>query len=239
MISEKSTKMSERRSGILLHITSLPGSEGIGTFGENAFQFIDFLAETGQKIWQILPLGPVGYGNSPYQCYSAFAGNIFLIDLKKLLDENLLDREDLKNTPRFLKSKVDFANVEQWKMQLLRRAFEKFQANNYGSFHSEYQDFLKEHNWWLQDFALFMAAKEHFKGEHWTSWPEELKYRTPVGIHKYQANLSEEINFWKGDFGINYLVPKNNNQIRRGLKCLNRSLQHRKLKRKKCLLNPS
>ncbi len=189
--------MSERRSGILLHITSLPGSEGIGTFGENAFQFIDFLAETGQKIWQILPLGPVGYGNSPYQCYSAFAGNIFLIDLKKLLDENLLDREDLKNTPRFLKSKVDFANVEQWKMQLLRKAFEKFQANNYGSFHSEYQDFLKEHNWWLQDFALFMAAKEHFKGEHWTSWPEELKFRTPVGIHKYQANLSEEINFWK------------------------------------------
>ncbi|HKI87603.1 MAG TPA: 4-alpha-glucanotransferase, partial [Draconibacterium sp.] len=181
--------MEERRSGILLHITSLPGSEGIGTFGGNAFRFVDFLAETGQKIWQILPLGPVGFGNSPYQCYSAFAGNINLIDLAKLLEDGLLSQEDLKGIPRFSKSKVEFEKVTAWKLTAMRKAFQKFQENNYSHFHNEYQHFLEEHNWWLQDFAMFMSAKEHFEDEQWTSWPDELKFRTPVGIHKYQAKL--------------------------------------------------
>ncbi|MCG6186694.1 4-alpha-glucanotransferase [Maribellus maritimus] len=189
--------MGERRSGILLHVTSLPGSEGIGTFGEDAFRFVDLLAEAGQKIWQILPLGPVGYGNSPYQCYSAFAGNIFLIDSKKLADEGLLDKNDVKNSPRFNSGEVDFANIEKWKLPLLYKAFRKFQTNNYGEFHSEYQTFLKEHSWWLKDFALFMSARSHFKDEQWTTWPDELKFRTPVGIHKFQTKLESDVNFWK------------------------------------------
>jgi len=189
--------MGERRSGILLHITSLPGSEGIGTFGENAYRFVDFLVETGQKIWQILSLGPVGFGNSPYQCYSAYAGNINLVDLAKLSEDGLLDRDDLNGIPRFSKSKVDFERVTLWKMVVLRKAFQKFQEKHYNRFHNEYQQFLKEHNWWLQDYALFMSAKEHFEGGKWTLWPDELKFRTPVGIHKYQSKLAEEINFQK------------------------------------------
>lgn len=187
--------MGERKSGILLHVTSLPGNEGIGTFGENAFRFVDFLVETGQKIWQILPLGPVGFGNSPYQCYSAFAGNISLIDLAKLSEDGLLNRDDLNRIPRFDKSKVEFEKVDSWKMAILRKAFQKFQEIHYSRFHNEYQHFLKEHNWWLQDYALFMSAKEHFEGEQWTLWPDELKFRTPVGIHKYQSKLAKEINF--------------------------------------------
>ena len=189
--------MGARKSGILLHITSLPGSEGIGTFGKGAFRFVDFLAETGQKIWQILPLGPTGFGNSPYQCYSAFAGNIYLIDLTKLLEDGLLNRGDFKGTPQAGKSRVGFGKVIAWKMPVLRKAFQKFQKNNYNSFHNEYQQFLKEHNWWLQDFALFMSAREHFNGEQWASWPDELKFRTPVGIHKYQTKLEADVNFWK------------------------------------------
>lgn len=189
--------MGERKSGILLHITSLPGAEGIGTLGENAFKFVDFLSDTGQKIWQILPLGPVGYGNSPYQCYSAFAGNILLIDIKKLKEEGLIEKEEIENIPHFPHKKVDFSKVEQWKIPLLHKAFLKFQKKNYSRFHQEFQTFLKEHNWWLQDFALFMSAKEHFEGEVWTSWPDELKYRKAVGIHKFQSKLEEGINYWK------------------------------------------
>jgi 4-alpha-glucanotransferase len=189
--------MGERRSGILLHVTSLPGSEGMGTLGEHAFRFVDFLAETGQKIWQILPLGPVGFGNSPYQCYSAFAGNCCLIDLERLCKSGLLSRNDLNAIPGFGKTKVEFEKVIAWKMTLLQKAFHKFKGNGYPDFHNEYQNFLKEHNWWLQDFALFMAALDHFEGEQWASWPDGLKFRTPVGIHKFQTQLEDKINFWK------------------------------------------
>ncbi len=107
--------MNKRNSGILLHITSLPGDEGVGTMGKNAFQFVDFLVEAGQQLWQILPLGPVGAGNSPYQCYSAFAGNPLLIDLELLVEMDSLLGEELENIPRFLKQKVEFEKVRKWK----------------------------------------------------------------------------------------------------------------------------
>ena len=104
--------MIERNSGIILHITSLPGQEGIGTLGRDAFRFVDFLYETKQKLWQILPLGPVGYGNSPYQCYSAFAGNPLLIDLQFVVEDGLLTKKDLNAIPKFPGKRVDFEKVD-------------------------------------------------------------------------------------------------------------------------------
>ena len=189
--------MAERSSGVLLHITSLPGDEGIGTLGENAFRFVDFLVETGQKLWQILPLGPVGFGDSPYQCYSAFAGNIQLIDIDLLINEGLLKKIALKKRPRFNRKQTDFTEVAKWKIPLLRKAFQEFKNNINESRQNEYNTFLDEHGWWLNDFVLFMAAKNHFKNEVWTKWPDELKFRNPEAIHKYENELVDEIEYWK------------------------------------------
>jgi 4-alpha-glucanotransferase len=189
--------MGERKSGILLHLTSLPGTEGVGTMGKEAYRFVDFLVETKQKIWQILPLGQVGYGNSPYQCYSAFAGNILLIDLEKLVEEGLLEKHDLIRKTRFSSKVCHFETVTYWKIPILKKAFEKFRELKSGAFHHDYQKFLKEHSWWLQDFALFMSAKKHFENKIWTSWPDDLKFRKAVAIHKYKSILEDEIEFWK------------------------------------------
>jgi 4-alpha-glucanotransferase len=185
--------MIERNSGIILHITSLPGPEGIGTMGKEAFRFVDFLHETGQKLWQILPLGPVGYGNSPYQCYSAFAGNPLLIDLILVAEDGLLDRKDLEKRPKFPSDRVDFEKVEAWKYPLLKKAFNNFPENKTEKLESEYHHFLKEHTWWLHDYALFMAAKEHFKNAHWSDWEHDLKFRKKKTVQKYSEILFVEI----------------------------------------------
>jgi 4-alpha-glucanotransferase len=189
--------MVERNSGILLHITSLPGLEGIGTLGKEAFRFVDFLNETGQKLWQILPLGPVGYGNSPYQCYSAFAGNPLLIDLQLLVEDGLIAENDFKKCPKFQGKYVDFEKVEFWKYPLLRKAFENFQHKKPGNPEGEYLLFLKEHTWWLHDYALFMAAKIHFQHDHWTDWEHDLKFRKKKALKKFAELLSEEIDYQK------------------------------------------
>lgn len=189
--------MIERNSGIILHITSLPGPEGIGTLGQEALRFVDLLHETGQKLWQILPLGPVGYGNSPYQCYSAFAGNPMLIDLQFLVEDGLLTKQDLKTIPKFPEKRVDFKKVEVSKYPLLQKAFENFQHKKPENLEEEYNKFLKEHGWWLQDYALFMAAKEHFKDLHWREWDYDLKFRKKKAIHKHTELLSGEIDYRK------------------------------------------
>jgi 4-alpha-glucanotransferase len=150
--------MSNRKSGVLLHITSLPGDEGIGTLGENTFRFVDFLVETKQKVWQILPLGPVGAGNSPYQCFSAFAGDSALIDLKQLQKDGLLEDEDLNSIPKFVQKKVDFEKVKNWKSEKLEKVFSNFQQKHFHRFYDEYHRFLDEHSWLLDDYALFMSA---------------------------------------------------------------------------------
>ena len=189
--------MEKRKSGILLHITSLPGNEGTGTLGKDAYKFVDFLVETRQKIWQILPLGPVGANNSPYQCYSAFAGNILLIDLDTLAEEGLINEYALKDKPHFSEKNAEFKKVIEWKMPLFKKAFQKFREINNVNILNDYNIFLREHSWWLNDFALFMAANKHFEGNIWTSWTEGLKFRNAVELHNYQLKLEEDISLWK------------------------------------------
>lgn len=189
--------MKNRSGGILLHITSLPGKEGIGTLGENAFRFIDFLSETGLKWWQILPIGPIGYGDSPYQCYSAFAGNPLLIDLELLGRDGLLEKEDFFNIPRFNASKVEFARIGSWKFSVLRKAYTAFRENSLSVLVNGYGKFITENEWWLNDYTLFMAAKKHFRGLPWNEWANDLKFREGGALEKYNSLLDDEVNFRK------------------------------------------
>ncbi|QIA08617.1 4-alpha-glucanotransferase [Draconibacterium halophilum] len=189
--------MTNRKSGILLHITSLPGQEGVGTLGKEAYDFVDFLEENGQKLWQILPLGPVGAGNSPYQCYSAFAGNPMLIDLELLLEEDLLKRDDLNAMPRFKKTKVEFGKVSTWKNSLLQKAFAQFHENKFDQFRAEYSHFLGEHDWWLNDYALFISVREYFGGLHWSEWDRGIKFREPTTMRAISERLEQQIAFEK------------------------------------------
>ncbi|WP_303917857.1 4-alpha-glucanotransferase [Draconibacterium sediminis] len=189
--------MTNRKSGILLHITSLPGQEGVGTLGKEAYAFVDFLEESGQKLWQILPLGPVGAGNSPYQCYSAFAGNPVLIDLELLLDEDLLSADDLGTIPVFKKSKVEFDKVSAWKNLLLKKAFQHFQVKKFDHFRDEYYHFLNEHGWWLNDYALFISVREYFGGLHWNEWDRGIKFREPEAVNDLSEKLEPQIAFEK------------------------------------------
>ncbi|HSH19004.1 MAG TPA: 4-alpha-glucanotransferase, partial [Draconibacterium sp.] len=194
-ISEKNTEMTKRKSGILLHVTSLPGKDGTGTLGKNSYQFVDFLVKAKQKLWQILPLGQVGYGDSPYQCYSAYAGNVQLIDLELLTENGWLKETEIK-PPAFSKEKAEFEKAREWKKPLLEKAYKNFQKNTKPNI-EEYLYFQYEHDWWLNDFALFMALKDFFKGETWNKWPNEIKCREPEAIKVYQKKLQKEIDLWK------------------------------------------
>jgi len=187
--------MPERNSGILLHITSLPGKEGIGTLGKNAMEWIDFLQETKQRLWQILPLGPVNVGNCPYQCFSAFAGNPLLIDLQLLVNEGLLEDTDLAAIPKYDIRQVEFSKVTSWKTEKLKKAFTYFREKDHPAMLQEYDRFLSEHSWWLSDFALFMAIRQDFPGKSWTSWPEELKRRNAEALSQIREKHSMEVDY--------------------------------------------
>jgi len=183
----------KRSSGILLHISSLPGDEGIGSLGKDAFQFVDFLALTKQKIWQILPLGPVGYGNSPYQCYSAFAGNPMFIDVQKLVDDRLLSK--LSVTEHHFKSKrVEFEKVEEWKMVLFREAFSGFRKH-FERYKDEYYTFMSHNSWWLDDYALFRSLKSKHHETVWNTWEKNLVIRDRHTIQEAFKELHSEIDF--------------------------------------------
>ena len=180
-----------RQSGILMHITSLPGRYGIGTLGKAAFRFVDFLEAAGQSCWQLLPLNPTGYGDSPYQSCSAFAGNHYLIDLELLVEAGLL----LPEEPASLfwgdgEERVDFGLQYQNKLKLLRKAYSRFEDRD------ALWAFTRRHSSWLPDFALYMALKDARGGAPWYQWEEPLKRRDPDALWQIRKALSEEIGFY-------------------------------------------
>jgi 4-alpha-glucanotransferase len=169
--------MDKRRSGILLHITSLPSPYGIGDLGPEAYRFADFLRQTRQSCWQVLPLNPTSpvYGNSPYSSISAFAGNTLLISPDRLLEEGLLSREDLEPIPPFPEARCDFSEVIRYKHKLLERAYQRFSEQGEGR--ESFEAFCSENASWLEAFALFVVLKERLGGKVWNEWPEELRDR--------------------------------------------------------------
>lgn len=184
--------MRRRGSGILLHLTSLPSSYGIGDLGPWAYKFADFLAESKQSYWQILPINPTDLycDNSPYHSRSAFASNPLLISPDLLAQSGLLKKEEIKNPPPFPKSRVDYKKVITYKNKLFYLAFTRFQRKNQKK---EFQRFCKENDHWLEDFALFSAAKAYFHGKIWTQWPQEIKERQPEMLKSLRKNLHEDL----------------------------------------------
>nr|WP_092070101.1 bifunctional glycogen debranching protein GlgX/4-alpha-glucanotransferase [Dendrosporobacter quercicolus]NSL48126.1 bifunctional glycogen debranching protein GlgX/4-alpha-glucanotransferase [Dendrosporobacter quercicolus DSM 1736]SDM06268.1 4-alpha-glucanotransferase [Dendrosporobacter quercicolus] len=179
-----------RQCGLLCHPTSLPSKYGIGDMGKEAYEFVNFLYKSKQKLWQVLPLNPVGYGESPYQGLSAFAGNHLLISLGKLVAEGLLSAADVKTPQVFAEDKVEFAAVAAFKEQCLRRAFANFKQQ---SIPGDYRDFAAGQASWLDDYALFMAIKQQLGGLPWTEWPAEIAARRPEALMEYRQLLQEEI----------------------------------------------
>ena len=195
-------KLLHRSSGILLHCTSLPGRFGIGDLGPCAYEFVDFLAAAGQKLWQVLPLNPTGYGDSPYQCFSAFAGNPLLISLERLRDRNLLAASDLADAPAFPEERVDFGAVIAHKRPLLLKAAENFFLHAGAKDRIAYESFCASHPW-LDDFALFMAVKEAHGGLAWTEWEPAIRDRTSKAVRAWSERLAAQlgaIRFWQFEF---------------------------------------
>lgn len=186
----------ERTAGILLHPTSLPGRFGIGDLGYEAFNFINFLDAAGQKLWQVFPLGPTGYGDSPYQCFSAFAGNPNLISPEKLRDTGFLSDDDLKSVPEQNPSHIDYGIIINYKKDILKKAFNNYKLNT-REIEKKFEDFIKKNNEWLDDFSLFMAAKEYHDGTAWPDWDKDLVIRKSEAIKKWKEKLSEEILYHK------------------------------------------
>ena len=180
-----------------MHITSLPGKYGIGTMGREAYGFVDFLIESGQKLWQILPLGHTGYGDSPYQCFSAFAGNPLLIDLDRLAEQQLLREADLPTQKHFNEDKVEYGEVFQYKYPLLKKAFDNFRKSNNKVRLMQFETFCLKNISWLEDYAFFMALKDHFGGKPWTQWDEAIKLRQPDAMQRYQAYLKDDTDFYR------------------------------------------
>ncbi len=187
----------ERSSGILLHPSSLPSKYGIGDLGPNAYKFVDLLVETKQKLWQILPLGPTGYGDSPYQCFSTFAGNPFLISIEKLIEESLLDENEPALKDNFNNKLVDYGRVINFKYAILRKAFLRFIESKDKQLKTKFNTFCDKNSSWLDDYALFMSLKDHFGGKPWSEWEENIKLRRPEAMAKYRKELADNINFQK------------------------------------------
>ena len=181
-----------RAGGILLHPTSLPGPYGIGDLGPQAYRFVDWLESTGCKLWQVLPLGPTGYGDSPYQCFSAFAGNPYLISFDMLIEDGLLTRDDFADMPDFSASRVDFGRLIPWKLDLLQKAFSRFHSAS-EDLRKGFEYFSAENASWLDDYALFMAIKEANGGGAWSDWKSNIRTREKTAMDMARQEHAESI----------------------------------------------
>lgn len=186
--------MKKRQSGVLMHISSLPGKYGIGSFGQSAYDFVDFLVRAKQRYWQILPLGTTSYGDSPYQSFSAFAGNTYFIDFDILIEEGLLNEADVKGAdfgddPR----KVDYAKIFDARRPIMEKAVARFlQADDL----SDYESFVEQNAAWLEVFAEYMAIKEHFDNLAWTEWPDEaIRRREAASLASYREKLADKLTY--------------------------------------------
>ncbi|HEX5689135.1 MAG TPA: 4-alpha-glucanotransferase [Roseiflexaceae bacterium] len=184
-----------RKSGLLLHPTSLPSRWGIGDLGVTAYEFVDFLEATGQQLWQVMPLGPTGYGDSPYQGFSAFAGNPLLISFDILQSEGLLGEQDLAEAPFFNDQMVDYGAVIPFKLNLLRRSFERFKQTAAPAQRDEFALFREQQRAWLADYALFAALKGAHDGANWTDWEPAIARREPAAVGEWGSRLSDETEF--------------------------------------------
>jgi 4-alpha-glucanotransferase len=182
----------ERSSGILLHPTSLPSHGGIGDFGPAAYEFVDWLAAAKQTLWQVLPLQPVGAGNSPYSATSAFAGNVLMVSLERLADSGLLDREQVSALPDG-DAPVDFDGVRDRKLPLLRQAAANFFRSAPPGARGGYDAFCQENEWWLEDYVLFGVLRERFHEQAWNTWPREIARRDPGTIAQLRSELHQEL----------------------------------------------
>jgi 4-alpha-glucanotransferase len=182
-----------RASGVLLHPTSLPGNFGIGDFGVEAYKFVDFLERARQTYWQILPLGPTGYGDSPYQCFSAFAGNTHLISPEKLVEENLLTQDEINQKPDFDEDKVDFGGVYEWKNWILPKAYERFRMTTSVDLRGKFETFSQQNASWLDDYTLYRAIKAAQNQKAWYEWDESLRLRRENALNEAREVLREEI----------------------------------------------
>ncbi len=183
-----------RKSGILLPVSSIPSKYGIGTFSKQAYEFIDQLEKAGQSYWQILPLGPTGYGDSPYQSFSTFAGNPYYIDLETLVEEGYLTVEDCEacdfgDDVRY----IDYEKIYLSRFKVLRKAFH----NSHVEEEEAFQKYVEENSFWLEDYALYMAVKNSFDGVSWIEWEEDIKLRRPEAMERYRKEYAEEVEFFK------------------------------------------
>jgi len=180
----------DRASGIIMPIFSLPSEYGIGTLGKEARNYVDFLKQAKQKYWQVLPLGPSGCGNSPYSSYSTFAGNPYFIDFELLIEEGMIEIEEVTSID-WGNGDVNYDKIEKNKLRLIRKAYK----NSFNRFSVEVNEFCEE-NFWVNDYALYMALKEKFGMKSWTEWDLDIKLRKPEAIKKYKSLLEDNINFY-------------------------------------------
>ena len=180
----------KRASGIIMPVFSLPGKYGIGTFGKEAYDFIDFLSDAGQKYWQVLPMGPTDCGNSPYSSLSVFAGNQNFINLEQLIEEGAVDRKEVEMID-WGSGDVDYDKVIPGKKKILKSAYLKA----YNSVKEEVSDFAENNISWIYDYALYMALKEHFDGLPWYEWEEDIRLREQEAVEKYRSELKDSINY--------------------------------------------
>lgn len=187
----------ERQSGVFLHVTSLPGPDGVGTLGEPARTFVDWLADAGQSLWQVCPLGPTSsaFANSPYQTHSAFAGNPLLIDCDELRAAGWLTDDDLNDRPDFDDHWVDYDAAGSFKRSALRTAFERFRETASDDERDALDAFVADNEDWLADYALFRALKRHFDQAGWTDWPDDVRQRDPETLARYREELADEIHY--------------------------------------------